>query len=58
MQMTPGPVTREEALQPGKELVAAGYSVYGSATALVLATKGGSVNGFTLDPVRLTYLSV
>lgn len=32
-------------------MVAAGYSVYGSATMLVLST-GNGVNGFTLDPVR------
>ncbi len=36
-------------LQPGKELVAAGYVVYGSSTMLVYTT-GNGVNGFTLDP--------
>ncbi|CAG2056946.1 unnamed protein product, partial [Timema podura] len=38
-----------EALQPGNQLVAAGYGLYGSATMLVLSI-GGGVNGFTLDP--------
>jgi fructose-1,6-bisphosphatase I len=38
------------ALQPGTRIVAAGYSVYGSATTLVLST-GQGVHGFTLDPV-------
>jgi fructose-1,6-bisphosphatase I len=36
-------------LQPGTKIVAAGYSVYGSATTLVLST-GHGVHGFTLDP--------
>ncbi len=31
-------------------MVAAGYSIYGSATMVVLST-GSGVNGFTLDPV-------
>ncbi len=39
----------EGPLQPGHKIVAAGYSVYGSATTLVLAT-GFGVNCFTLDP--------
>ncbi|XP_066599641.1 fructose-1,6-bisphosphatase 1 [Prorops nasuta] len=37
------------ALQPGKNLVAAGYALYGSATMIVLST-GHGVNGFTYDP--------
>ncbi len=36
-------------MQPGTKIVAAGYSVYGSATTLVLST-GQGVHGFTLDP--------
>ena len=36
-------------LQPGTRIVAAGYSVYGSSTSLVLST-GAGVHGFTLDP--------
>lgn len=37
------------ALQPGKNLVAAGYALYGSATMIVLSI-GRGVNGFTYDP--------
>jgi len=40
---------KEDVLRPGKELVAAGYCMYGSATMMVLST-GDGVNGFTLDP--------
>ncbi|KAL6070057.1 Fructose-1,6-bisphosphatase [Balamuthia mandrillaris] len=40
--------TVEDLLQPGTSLVAAGYTLYGSATLLVLTT-GNGVNGFTLD---------
>lgn len=36
-------------LQPGNQMVAAGYAMYGSATNLVITT-GDGVNGFTLDP--------
>lgn len=36
-------------VQPGSKIVAAGYSVYGSATTMVLST-GNGVHGFTLDP--------
>ncbi|XP_027148309.1 fructose-1,6-bisphosphatase, cytosolic isoform X1 [Coffea eugenioides] len=39
----------EDALQPGKDMVAAGYCMYGSSCTLVLST-GSGVNGFTLDP--------
>jgi fructose-1,6-bisphosphatase I len=42
--------TEADALQPGREFVAAGYTVYGSATMLVLAIKGLGVNGFMYDP--------
>ncbi len=38
-----------EALRPGRDLIAAGYSVYGPSTTLVLST-GQGVHGFTLDP--------
>ena len=37
-------------LQPGTEMVAAGYIVYGAGTVLMLAVDG-QVNGFTLDPM-------
>uniref|UniRef100_A0A8D3E9D1 Fructose-1,6-bisphosphatase 1 n=1 Tax=Scophthalmus maximus TaxID=52904 RepID=A0A8D3E9D1_SCOMX len=39
----------KDALQPGRDLVAAGYALYGSATMIVLST-GHGVNGFMLDP--------
>ena len=42
--------TEDDILQPGNEVVAAGYIVYGSGTVMVLAVDG-QVNGFTLDPV-------
>ncbi|XP_046871554.1 fructose-1,6-bisphosphatase 1a isoform X2 [Hypomesus transpacificus] len=38
-----------DALQPGRKLVAAGYALYGSATMMVLST-GQGVNCFMLDP--------
>lgn len=43
-------MTRKDALQPGRDFVAAGYALFGSATMVVLST-GRGVNGFTLDPV-------
>lgn len=43
--------SEKDALQPGRNLVAAGYALYGSATMLVLAMVNG-VNCFMLDPVR------
>jgi fructose-1,6-bisphosphatase I len=43
------PCKREDFLQKGEKLVAAGYIIYGSSTMLVYATRRG-VNGFTLDP--------
>jgi fructose-1,6-bisphosphatase I len=44
-----GPCTLEDCLQPGRNLVAAGYIVYGSSTMLIYST-GNGVYGFTLDP--------
>ena len=41
--------TLEDCLQPGRNLVAAGYIIYGSSTMLVYTT-GQGVHGFTLDP--------
>lgn len=38
-----------DALQPGRNIVAAGYALYGSATMMVLST-GQGVNCFMLDP--------
>src|SRR3984893_10121291 len=43
------PCTKEDFLQSGENLVAAGYIIYGSSTMMVYATRRG-VNGFTLDP--------
>ena len=39
----------EDCLQPGRDLVAAGYILYGTSTMLVYST-GSGVHGFTLDP--------
>jgi len=44
-----GPGTIEDCLQPGRNLVVAGYLIYGSSTMLVYTT-GQGVHGFTLDP--------
>lgn len=44
-----GPGTLEDVLQPGRNLVAAGYIIYGSSTMMVYTT-GNGVHGFTLDP--------
>ncbi|XP_015267537.1 PREDICTED: fructose-1,6-bisphosphatase 1-like [Gekko japonicus] len=44
-----GAPSEKDALQPGRNLVAAGYALYGSATMLVLALESG-VNCFMLDP--------
>ncbi|XP_056288469.1 fructose-1,6-bisphosphatase 1-like isoform X2 [Pseudoliparis swirei] len=44
-----GEPTEKDALQPGRNLVAAGYALYGSATMMVLST-GQGVNCFMLDP--------
>jgi fructose-1,6-bisphosphatase I len=44
-----GPGTLEDCLQPGRDLVAAGYVIYGSSTMFVYTT-GVGVYGFTLDP--------
>lgn len=43
------PGTTEDCLQPGRDLVAAGYIIYGSSTMMVYST-GRGVHGFTLDP--------
>ncbi|VDN02560.1 unnamed protein product [Thelazia callipaeda] len=42
-------ISMADLLQSGRQLVAAGYALYGSATMLVMST-GRGVNGFTLDP--------
>jgi fructose-1,6-bisphosphatase I len=43
------PPSFQEALRPGRDIVAAGYTVYGPSTVFVLST-GHGVHGFTLDP--------
>ncbi|HMN32168.1 MAG TPA: class 1 fructose-bisphosphatase [Chitinophagaceae bacterium] len=43
------PCTKEDFLQKGRNIMAAGYVIYGSSTMLVYATRLG-VNGFTLEP--------
>ncbi|MBN1953519.1 MAG: class 1 fructose-bisphosphatase [Anaerolineae bacterium] len=44
-----GPATEADCLQPGRDLVAAGYIIYGSSTMMIYST-GNGVHGFTLDP--------
>ncbi|HHN93183.1 MAG TPA: class 1 fructose-bisphosphatase [Anaerolineae bacterium] len=44
-----GPGTLADCLQKGRDLVAAGYVIYGSSTMMVYTT-GQGVHGFTLDP--------
>jgi fructose-1,6-bisphosphatase I len=44
-----GPVTEDEFLQPGRDMVASGYISYGTSTMLIYTT-GHGVHGFTLDP--------
>jgi fructose-1,6-bisphosphatase I len=39
----------EDVLQPGRDIVAAGYIIYSSSTVLIYSA-GNGVNGFTLDP--------
>ncbi|XP_023226853.1 fructose-1,6-bisphosphatase 1-like isoform X1 [Centruroides sculpturatus] len=46
---TSDPPSLKDALQNGRNIVAAGYALYGSATMVVLST-GTGVNGFMLDP--------
>ncbi|KAK9943919.1 hypothetical protein M0R45_009509 [Rubus argutus] len=41
--------TLDDVLQPGKNMLAAGYCMYGSSCMFVLTT-GSGVHGFTLDP--------
>ena len=48
-------MTEKDALQCGRNMVAAGYALYGSATVIVLATDA-SVDMFMLDPVSFSLL--
>ena len=45
-----GPATEADFLSPGRDLLAAGYVLYGSSTMLILSTGAGGVHGFTYDP--------
>ncbi|KAJ0041620.1 hypothetical protein NL108_010460, partial [Boleophthalmus pectinirostris] len=49
--------SEKDALQPGRDLVAAGYALYGSATMVVLST-GNGVNCFMLDPALGEFILV
>ena len=51
--MCEGPACEADLLQSGRQMVAGGYALYGSATMIVLCS-GSAVNGFTLDPVSST----
>lgn len=44
-----GPARLEDFVQPGRDLVAAGYIIYGNSTIFVY-TAGDGAHGFTLDP--------
>uniref|UniRef100_A0A914RJX8 Fructose-1-6-bisphosphatase class I N-terminal domain-containing protein n=1 Tax=Parascaris equorum TaxID=6256 RepID=A0A914RJX8_PAREQ len=46
---TEGPVTEADVLQSGRQMLAAGYALYGSATSVVIST-GNGVNSYLLDP--------
>ena len=48
-KITNGRGSLEDCLQKGRQVVAAGYLLYGTSTMLVYST-GRGVNGFTLDP--------
>jgi fructose-1,6-bisphosphatase I len=48
-KITSGRGSLEDCLQSGRQVVAAGYLLYGTSTMLVYST-GRGVNGFTLDP--------
>ena len=47
--------TLDDCLQPGRNLAAAGYVIYGPSTMLVYTT-GNGVHGFTLDPTLGEFL--
>lgn len=48
-QTEEGPGQPEDFLQPGRDLIAAGYIIYGNSTVFVY-TVGDGAHGFTLDP--------
>lgn len=54
-QTSEGEPTEKDALQPGNQMVCAGYALYGSATTVALST-GAGVNFFMLDPVSVSFI--
>ena len=55
LKTSEGPATVKDALQSGRNCVAAGYALYGSATMVVLSV-GTGVNSFMLDPVDALFV--
>lgn len=53
-QTTDDEPSDKDALQPGRNIVAAGYALYGSATLVALST-GQGVDLFMLDPVSVQW---
>ena len=53
-QTTEDEPSEKDALQPGRDIVAAGYALYGSATLVALST-GQGVDLFMLDPVSIQH---
>lgn len=50
-KISDGAPNLRDALQRGKNMVAGGYALYGTATSMVISLgKGSGVNGFTYDP--------
>lgn len=43
------PVSADDVLHPGTDLVASGFTMYGASAQLVITMRGGSVNGFTME---------
>lgn len=56
LQTTEDEPSEKDALQPGRNIVAAGYALYGSATLVALST-GQGVDLFMLDPVGTAYVA-
>lgn len=52
LQISEEEPSEKDALQPGRNIVAAGYALYGSATLVALST-GQGVDLFMLDPVSI-----
>mmetsp|Transcript_12480 Transcript_12480/g.38067 ORF Transcript_12480/g.38067 Transcript_12480/m.38067 type:complete len:477 (+) Transcript_12480:111-1541(+) len=48
-QLTRGNPSMNDVMQPGRQLIAAGYALYGAATTLMFSV-GDGLHGFTLDP--------